>query len=169
MIRKYKDFTPKIDPTAYVDESAQVIGNVTIGKNCSVWPNAVIRGDENSIKLGDNTNIQDNCVLHVPPYASLIIGNDVTIGHGAVVHGCTVGNNVLIGMGAIIMDNATIGDNCIIAAGSVVMEKAEIPSNSLVAGAPAQIKKEVKDEWKVKLKENADEYAKLAQTYKNVK
>ena len=124
----------------FVHEKAVVEGSVELGENVSVWAGAVIRGDEGRIRIGKNSNIQDNCVLHGH---KLEIGENVTVGHGAIVHGCKIGNNVLVGMGAIILDNAEIGDWCIIAAGSVVREGQKIPANSLVAGVPAKVKREL--------------------------
>jgi len=123
----------------FVHEKAVVEGNFELGENVSVWPGAVIRADEGLIKIGANSNVQDNCVIH----GETTIGYNVTIGHGAIVHGCKVGDNVLIGMNATVLNGAEIGDNVIIAAGSVVRENQKIPEKSLVAGVPAKVKREL--------------------------
>ena len=152
----------KIDKEVYVASGAHIIGDVVIGADCGVWYNAVIRGDEDSIEIGSRTNIQDNSVLHVDTGFPLKIGSDVTIGHGAIIHGCTIGNNVLVGMGAIIMNGAVIGDNSIIGAGALVTQNTEIPSGSVAFGNPAKVRGEVKDEDLVHILYNADVYVKLA-------
>lgn len=146
----------------YVAPGAQVIGNVEIQENSSVWYNAVIRGDNNGIKIGACTNVQDNAVLHVNRKQGIVIGDCVTIGHGAIVHGCTVGNNVLIGMGSIILDNAVIGDNCIIGAGALVTQNKKIPSGTLVFGNPARVIRELTQEEIVSIKESALHYCEEA-------
>lgn len=144
MILKFKNITPKIGKDVYISPNAYIIGDVEIGDFCAIMFGAVIRGDVNYIRIGHHTNIQDNAVLHVTRNKyPLIIGNYVSIGHGAIVHGCIIGNNVLIGIGAKVLDGAKIGDNCIIAANSVVKEGDEIPSNSLIAGVPGKIKREL--------------------------
>lgn len=149
----------------YIAEGAKIIGDVTIGEDSSVWYNAVIRGDSNSIVIGENTNVQDNAVLHTSHSHALTIGDNVTIGHGAIVHGCTVGNNVLIGMGAIILDGAVIEDNCIIGAGALVTQKKVVPAGTLALGNPAKVARELKEEEKDSILKNADEYAEEAQKY----
>lgn len=147
----------------YIAEGAKVIGDVTIYENSSVWYNAVIRGDSNTIIIGEKTNVQDNAVLHTSHNHALTIGNQVTIGHGAIVHGCTVGDNVLIGMGAIILDGAVIGDNCIIGAGALVTQNKEIPEGSLCVGSPARVMRELTAEEKESILENANEYVESIQ------
>jgi carbonic anhydrase/acetyltransferase-like protein (isoleucine patch superfamily) len=146
LIRPYKGRTPAIDPTAYVDESAQVIGDVVIGAESSVWMCVVIRGDVNTIRIGARSNVQDGTVVHVMhdthPTA---IGDDVTIGHGAIVHGCTIGSRVLIGMGAIVLNGAVIGEDTIVAAGSLVTEGAVIRARSLAMGSPARVRRPLTD------------------------
>jgi len=133
---------PKIGQGTWLAETSQVIGEVEIGKDCGIWYGAVIRGDVGLIKIGNRTNIQDNAVLHGTWKKSLtVVGNNVTIGHRAIVHGCKIGNNVLIGMGSIILDNAVIEDNAIVAAGAVVLENTIVKSGTIYAGVPA---KEVK-------------------------
>jgi carbonic anhydrase/acetyltransferase-like protein (isoleucine patch superfamily) len=136
-----------VHPTAYVDASAQVIGDVEIGAESSVWMNAVVRGDVNTIRIGDRSNIQDGTIVHVMHDAHPTkIGDDVTIGHAAVVHGCTIGNRVLIGMSATILNGAVIGEDSIVAAGSLVTEGAVIPPRSLVMGSPAKVRRSLSDE-----------------------
>lgn len=143
----------------YIAEGAKIVGDVTIGEDSSVWYNAVIRGDSNSIVIGENTNVQDNAVLHTSHSHALTIGDNVTIGHGAIVHGCTVGNNVLIGMGAIILDGAVIEDNCIIGAGALVTQGKVMSEGSLVLGNPAKIVREISEKEKESIIENANEYS----------
>ena len=146
MLRPYRGRLPVVDPTAYVDASAQVIGDVEIGPESSVWMNVVVRGDVNSIRIGRRTNVQDGTIVHVMHDTHPTrLGDDVTIGHGAIVHGCTVGDRVLIGMGAILLNGATIGDDSIVAAGSLVPEGAVIPPRSLAMGSPAQVRRQLSD------------------------
>jgi carbonic anhydrase/acetyltransferase-like protein (isoleucine patch superfamily) len=142
MLRPYRGRTPVVDPSAYVDVSAQVIGDVTIGAESSVWMNVVIRGDVNVIRIGARTNIQDGSVVHVMHDTHPTrIGDDVTVGHGALVHGCTVHDRVLVGMGAILLNGAVVGEDSIVAAGSLVTEGTEIPPRSMVMGRPARVKR----------------------------
>ncbi len=129
-----------IDPTAYIAAQAYVRGHVTIGADSSVWPMAVIRGDEGEIRIGARTNIQDGCVLHADPDAYLTIGDDVTLGHGAIVHGCTIEDFVLIGMGAVVLNHAHIGTGSIIGARALVPEGMIVPPGSLVLGVPGAIR-----------------------------
>ena len=146
----------------YIAEGAKIIGDVQIGEDSSVWYNAVIRGDSNSIIIGKNTNVQDNAVLHTSHSHALSVGDNVTIGHGAIVHGCTIGNNVLIGMGAIVLDGTVVEDNCIIGAGALVTQNKVIPSGSLALGNPAKVVRELKEEEIVSILKNADEYSEEA-------
>ena len=139
LIRTLKGITPKFGRDPFLAETAVVIGDVVMGDQCSVWYNAVVRGDVHSIRIGDRVNIQDGAVLHATyERAGLVIGNDVSIGHNAIVHGCTIHDKVLIGMGSIIMDNAEIGEGCVIAAGSVVTQNMKVEPGSLVAGVPGK-------------------------------
>ncbi len=143
LIKPVKGVFPKIPASCWLAENCTVVGDVKMGENCSVWFNAVVRGDVNSIEMGDNVNIQDGAVIHCTYEKTKVkLGDNVSVGHNALVHGCTVGDNVLIGMGAIVMDNAVIGENCIIAAGAVVLENTVVESGSIYAGIPA---KKVKD------------------------
>ena len=139
LIKSLRGFTPVFGKDCYLAENATVIGDVIIGDECSIWFNVVIRGDVNSIRIGNRVNIQDGSVLHTLYQKSIVeIGNNVSIGHNVIVHGAKVCNNVLLGMGSIILDNAVIGENSIIAAGSVVLEEARIDPNSIYAGIPAK-------------------------------
>ena len=139
MIRKHDGHAPAIAASAYVDPSAQVIGKVTLGERTSVWCNTTLRGDVNTITVGDDSNIQDNSCLHVDRDAPLVIGKNVVVGHSVTLHGCTVGDDCLIGMGAIVLSHARIGAGSIVAAGALVTEGTHIPPNSLVMGTPARI------------------------------
>ncbi len=143
IIKTVNNKTPQIPSDCFIAENATIIGDVSFGENCSVWYNAVIRGDVNSIKIGNKVNIQDGAVVHCTyEKHATIIGNNVSVGHNAIVHGCTVHDNVLIGMGAIVMDNCIINSNAIVAAGAVVTQNTVIESGSIWAGVPA---KKVKD------------------------
>ena len=145
-IRAYLGKTPVVDPTAFVDSSAQVIGDVVIGAESSVWMQVVIRGDVNYIRIGNRTNVQDGTVVHVQHDTHpTVVGDDVTIGHGAIVHGCTIHNRVLVGMGAIILNGAEIGEDTIIAAGTLVTEGTVIPARSMVMGAPGKVRRPLTD------------------------
>ena len=143
LIKPVKGILPTIPKSCWLAENCTVVGDVIMGENCSVWFNAVVRGDVNSIVMGNNVNVQDGAVIHCTyEKTKVLLGDNVSIGHNAIVHGCTVGNNVLIGMGAIVMDNVVIGENCIVAAGAVVLEKTIVESGTIYAGMPA---KKVKD------------------------
>lgn len=158
-------FKPTIDPSVFIAKGAVVLGDVTIEKDCSIWYNATVRSTESYIKIGEGTNVQDNAVIHVGYSHPTIIGSYVTIGHGAIVHGCTVDDNVLIGMGAIILNGAKIGKNCIIAAGALIPQNKEIPDNSLVMGSPGKIIRQVTAEEIVQNRKNAENYIKERITY----
>ena len=147
MLRPFRSVLPRVNPSAYVDQSAQVIGDVEIGDESSVWMNVVIRGDVNTIRIGDRTNIQDGTVIHVMRGTHPTrIGNEVTVGHAAILHGCTIHDRVLIGMGAIVMDHAVVEKNSLIAAGSVVLENTRVESGSIYAGVPAKKVRELSSE-----------------------
>lgn len=143
LIKSCRGKSPQITGSSWIAENATLVGDLKMGENCSVWFNAVIRADVNSIEFGDNVNIQDGAVIHCTyEKTKTKLGNNVSVGHNALVHGCTVGENVLIGMGSIVMDDCVIEDNCIIAAGAVLLEKTHVKSGSVWAGVPA---KKVKD------------------------
>ncbi|MEM0466548.1 MAG: gamma carbonic anhydrase family protein [Candidatus Thermoplasmatota archaeon] len=155
----------KIHETAYIAPSAVIIGTVTIGKYCSVFPNAVLRGDENYISIDDGSNIQDCCVLHVDTKHSLEIGKNVTIGHGAVIHGANIDDTCLIGIHATVLNGATIRKGSIIGAGAVVTENMDVPENSLVLGVPGKIIKQ-DEKYTLLNEENAQIYQRLARNHK---
>jgi len=165
-ILEFNGKKPSIHPSCYVAPNATIIGDVILGEESSVWPNAVIRGDVNKIAIGARTSVQDNCVVHVTRETPTIIGNEVIMGHGAIAHACTVGNHVLIGMGAKILDKASLGDWVIVAAGAVVTEKAVIPSNSLVAGIPAKVIKSLGPQHMERIKLGTEAYVDLSREYK---
>ncbi|HEX5689270.1 MAG TPA: gamma carbonic anhydrase family protein [Roseiflexaceae bacterium] len=157
-----------IHPSAYISSHAYVHGTVQIGADSSVWPMVVIRGDKGVIAIGARTNVQDGSILHADPDAFLTIGDDVTIGHGAIVHGCTVGDEVLIGMGAVILNHAQIGSGCIIGARALVTEGMVVPPRSLVLGIPGKIRP-LRDDQLERIRANAQSYVDLKQAYLNDK
>ena len=159
MIRTFKNITPKVDKSAYVDQSAQVIGDVEIGAESSVWMNVVIRGDVNQIRIGKRTNIQDLTMIHVMRETHpTTIGDEVTVGHSAVVHGTTIEDRVLIGMGAILLNGVHIEHDCVIAAGTLLTEGTRIPSGSLVMGRPGKVKRALTAEEVAEIRWYSDNY-----------
>ena len=167
MIHRYNSITPTIHPTVFLVDSAEIIGDVHIGNESSVWYNAVIRGDVHYIRIGERTNIQDGCLLHVRHETSpLTIGNDVTLGHGAIVHGCTIHDTCLIGMGAIVLDNAIINSYTLVAAGAVVRNDTEVPEGVLVAGVPARVIRQLTDQERTMIEKSAQQYVEYAKTYR---
>lgn len=149
---------PQIDESCYIAEDATVIGNVIIGENSSVWNHATIRSNHQPIVIGHGTDIQDNAVIHVDKDYKVTIGNNVSIGHCAIVHGCQVGDNTLIGMGSIILNGAVIGKNCIIGAGALVTQNVVVPDNSLVIGSPAKVIRQLTSTEISEITENAKMY-----------
>lgn len=145
--------------------NATIIGDVTIGKQVGIWFGAVIRADKDRIVIGDRSNIQDNCVVHTSKGHPVIMGTDVSVGHGAILHGCTIGNRVLVGMGSIILNGASIGDGSVIGAGAVVTEGKLIPSGSVVVGVPGKIVKEADSAQQEQILKNAASYVELAGEY----
>ena len=158
MFYDLEDKKPKNSGENWVAPNATIIGDVTLEKNSSVWFNAVIRGDNENIHVGEGSNVQDGSVLHTDPGCLLRIGKDVTIGHIVMLHGCTIGDNSLIGIGAVILNNAKIGKNCIIGAKALITENKEIPDNSLVVGAPGRVVRKLTEEEIGKITENAKHY-----------
>jgi carbonic anhydrase/acetyltransferase-like protein (isoleucine patch superfamily) len=155
-----------VPKSCFVEETAVVIGDVVMGEDCSVWFNAVIRGDVNYIRIGNRTNVQDLCMLHVTHDTHpLLIGSDVTIGHHVVLHGCTVQDRVLVGMGAIIMDAAVIGEDSVVGAGALVVEGTIVPPKSLILGSPAKVKRQVTVKELAWVKESAENYVRYAGQY----
>lgn len=151
-----------IPQDTFLAEGAHVVGNVAMGPGCGVWYNAVIRADTAPVRLGARVNVQDNAVIHVSPGFPCTLGDDVTVGHGAIVHGCTVGSRVIVGMGAIVMNGATIGDDCVIGAGSVVTQGMEIPAGSVAFGNPCRVRREADEDMRESIVRNATHYAQLA-------
>ena len=168
MILPYRGKAPVIDPTVFLAPMAAVIGDVTIGAGSSVWFGAVVRGDFQPITIGQNTNIQANATIHVMRDVPVHIGNNVLIGHNAVVHCSRVGDNTLIGMGSIVMGYSEIGENVVIGAGTFLPQHKKIPSNSLVFGNPAQIVRALRDDEIEALQEAAENYANLGVEYKRI-
>ena len=159
MLRSFRAIFPTVEASAFVDQSAQVIGDVHIGAESSVWMNVVVRGDVHHIRIGARTNIQDGTIVHVMRNTHpTVIGDDVTIGHGAVVHGCTIEDRCLIGMGAILLNGCRIGTGSIVAAGSLVLEEMIIPPGSLVMGSPAKVRRALTAEEDASIKWYADNY-----------
>ena len=166
MIRPFLNVHPVYDFSNFIAPSADVIGDVTLGKNSSVWYNVTIRGDVNWIKIGENSNVQDNSVVHVTHgTAPTEIGNYVTIGHGAIIHGCTIKDNVLIGMGAVILDHAVIGEGSIVGAKALVTSGTVIPPRSLVLGLPARVVRTLTDEEVASIRQNAENYVRYSAIY----
>jgi carbonic anhydrase/acetyltransferase-like protein (isoleucine patch superfamily) len=157
---------PRVHSTAYIDESAQVIGDVEIGEESSVWMTVVIRGDVNAIRIGRRTNVQDGTVVHVMKDThETTIGDDVTIGHAAVIHGCTIEDRCLIGMGAILLNGARIGSGSIVAAGTLVVEGMQVPPRSLVLGSPGKVKRVLTDADVAQIQTYADRYVAYRRDY----
>lgn len=169
MIIKYEHHTPVIDDTCFIASSSSVIGKVTLGDQSSVWYGTVLRGDVDTIKIGQRTNVQDNATIHVANGFPTTIGDDVTIGHNAIVHGCTIGDRVLIGMGAIVLDGAIIEDDVIIGAGALIPPGKVIPSKSLVVGSPGKVIRTLDDEALNGLLLSSKTYVEEASKHKNIK
>ena len=170
MIRPYCGVIPRIAGSAYIDPSAQVIGDVVIGERSSVWLNVAIRGDVNYIRIGDETSVQDNSVLHVDHQIfPCLVGNRVTVGHSVVLHGCVVEDEALIGIGAIVLNGAKIGIGAVVAAGALVPEGMNVPAKMLAMGTPAKIKREVTQEEQARFRKNCENYVRITAIYKEQK
>ena len=167
IIKSVRGISPVFGEDCFIADNATIVGEVQIGKQCSIWFNAVVRGDVNSITIGDYTNIQDGAVIHCTyQKAKTIIGNQVSVGHNAIVHGCTVEDNALIGMGAIVMDHAQIGAYAIVAAGSVVLEGTRVEPETIYAGVPAKKVKDVDEAMKSSMYTTAQNYLKYSRWFK---
>ena len=171
-IRSYKGITPTYDNSVYIDESSVLVGDITLGKDSSVWPLVAARGDVNYICIGERTNIQDGSVLHLtrasksnPDGYPLIIGDDVTVGHKVMLHGCQLGNRILVGMGAIVMDNAIVEDDVIIGGGSLVPPNKRLESGYLYVGSPVKQARPLTEQERAFLKISADNYVQLKDEY----
>jgi len=159
MLRPYRGISPRIHPTAFIDASAQVIGDVEIGEESSVWMNTVLRGDVHWIRIGRRSNVQDGTIVHVMNGTHpTTIGDEVTIGHGAIVHGCTIEHQCLVGMGAILLNGSHVGAGSIVAAGSLVVEEMKIPPGSLVMGSPAKVRRLLTHAETAEIRMFADRY-----------
>ena len=167
MIRPFRGKFPDAAASAYIDSSAQVIGDITIGERSSIWPNVSARGDVSSITIGDESNVQDNCVLHCDDGFPLVIGNRVTVGHLAMLHGCVIEDDALIGIGAIILNGARIGAGSVIAAGSLIPEGMQVPAYSMVMGVPGKVKRGITADERERFKLNCQHYVDLAAAYSN--
>jgi carbonic anhydrase/acetyltransferase-like protein (isoleucine patch superfamily) len=168
MIRSFRGISPRVASSAYLDRSAEVVGDVTIGERSSIWFNVSIRGDVNSIRIGDETSIQDNSVLHVDhgDQFKLEIGNRVTVGHRVVLHGCAIEDEALIGIGAIVLNGARIGKGSVVAAGTLVPEGMEVPPNSVVMGVPGKVRRAVTTEERERFRVNVENYITTTRLYK---
>lgn len=165
MIRGFKNFKPQVKASTFVAENSAVIGNVTVGEDCSIWYGAVLRGDESCIQIGDKSNVQDNCVLHGSKEHPTLIGEGVTIGHSAIVHGAEIGDYTLVGMGSTILDGAKIGKHCIIGANSLVTGKTQIEDGMMILGSPARAFKKLTEEEIEELHKSAQHYVDLSKVY----
>lgn len=157
----------RIHESAYIAEGAVIMGEVSIGEESSIWFHSTVRADRAGVTIGNRSNIQDNTVIHVDEGFPVHIGNNVTIGHGAVIHGCRINDNTLIGMGTVILNGARIGYNCVVGAGSLITQNMIIPDNSLAIGCPAKVMRQVTEEEIRGSRDNAEEYVKEGQEYKN--
>ena len=168
MIIDFKGKGPSIKEEVFIAGSAEIIGDVEVADSSSIWFNAVVRGDMGSIRIGSRTSIQDNVVIHTDSSMKADIGDDVSVGHGAVIHGCTIGNNVIIGMNSTILNGAHIGNNSIVGANALVSPGKRFPDNSIIMGVPAKVKREITEEDLKKITENAAEYVELAKEYRQI-
>lgn len=165
-IYRLGDASPTIPSSAYVAPGATVIGRVTLGERASVWPGAVVRADDETITIGDNTNIQDGAVLHVDPGCPMTLGANVVVGHQATLHGCTIGEGSLVGMQAIVCNRAVIGRECLIGAGALVTEGKVFPDRSLIVGAPARVQRQVTDADVANMRSGAKTYVRRSTEYR---
>ncbi len=166
MVYNFKNKKPIISETAFIAPSADIIGEVTVGENSSIWYNVTIRGDIAPVIIGKNSNVQDNSVIHVGHNVPAVIGNNVTIGHNVIVHACTIRDNSLIGMGAIILDYAEIGEESIVGAGSLVTKRKKFPPRSLIMGSPARMIRELTEEEIQGIRDNVKSYVDIALEYR---
>jgi carbonic anhydrase/acetyltransferase-like protein (isoleucine patch superfamily) len=165
-IYQLSEHVPEIDPSAYITDSATVIGRVKVEANANIWFGVTIRGDNELIIIGENSNLQEACVLHTDPGYVLAIGCNVSVGHQAMLHGCTIGDGSLVGIQAVILNGAKIGKNCLVGAGALVTEGKEFPDNSLIIGSPAKVARTLREEEIARLRSIADNYVKRAQLFK---
>lgn len=167
MLLPFNGTAPQVDLTAYVQSSARVIGDVHLGAHASVWFNTVVRADVHHVRIGSRTNIQDNSTIHVTGGVwPTLIGDDVTVGHGAILHGCTIGNRCLVGIGAIVLDGCEIGDECLIGAGALVTPGTKIAAGHLVLGGPAKVTRKLKPAEREQIRQSAQNYVDRAVQYR---
>ena len=166
LLLPYDGFAPVVAPDAFVADGVTLVGAVTLRPGSSVWFGAVIRADGAPIEVGEGTNVQDGCVLHSDPSYPVVVGARVTIGHRAVVHGCTIEDDALIGMGSVVLNGAVVGQGTLVAAGSVVLEGTVVPPGSLVAGVPGKVKRECTDAERERMRSGAESYVTRARTYR---
>ena len=166
VVKPYKGVFPRVHPSVYLSDNVYVIGDVEIGEDSSVWFGSVVRGDVNYIRIGKRTNIQDNSVVHVTHDTHpTIIGDNVTVGHRVILHGCVLGNNILVGMGAVVMDGVEVEDYVLIGAGALLTPNKKIPSGVLVAGVPAKVVRDLREEEIKLIEESAENYVKYKNEY----
>ncbi|WP_440090690.1 gamma carbonic anhydrase family protein [Pseudomonas putida] len=165
-IYQYDKLAPNLHPETFIAEDASVIGDVTLEQGVSVWPQAVLRGDNEAIHIGQHSNVQEGAVLHADPGFALTVGQGVTIGHQAMLHGCTIGDGALIGIQAVVLNGAVIGNNCLVGAGAIVTEGKVFPDNSLILGAPAKVVRELTADAIASMQRNATEYVAKGQSFK---
>lgn len=167
MFYRYKQFIPQVDESAFIADGAKIIGNVKIGAETSIWYHAVLRGDEEQITIGNRCSIQENTICHLYEGFPLLVEDDVTVGHHAILHGCHIKQGALIGMGATVLDGAVIGENCIVGANALVPNGKEIPPNSLVVGSPAKVVREITDADRQLLKMSVEVYVRNAREFQD--
>lgn len=166
MLHPYKQFNPQLHPTVFIAAGVQLIGDVEVEEDCSIWYNAVLRGDLAPVRIGARTNIQDGCIGHVNTNQPLIVESDVSVGHGAIIHGCTIGRGTLIGMGAIVLNGANIGEYALIGAGSLVTENTKIPPYTLSLGSPAKVVRELNEHDLQRMKRTMESYVQKGREYR---
>lgn len=166
MITQYREKRPDLERATFIASSADIVGDVIVGSGTTIWFNATVRGDMAPITIGDGSNIQDNAVIHVNSGMPTHIGNQVTVGHGSIVHACTIGDYVLVGMGSIILDEAVIGEESLVAAGALVTPRKQFPPRSLIVGSPAKAIRTLTDEEVEQIRENARHYQQLGRDYR---
>ena len=167
LVLPLSDRRPEIDPEAWLAPHSVISGSVRIGAGSSVWYGASVRGDSEQITLGERVNLQDNVVVHADAGFPTTVADDVSVGHGAVLHGCSVGGGTIVGMGAVVMNGAVVGESCLVAAGAVVLEGTQVPPGSLVAGVPAKVRRQLTDEERAGLRDGIGHYPGLAALHRS--
>lgn len=166
MLHPYKQFQPQLHPTVFTAAGVQLIGDIAIGEDCSIWYNAVLRGDLAPVRIGARSNIQDGCIGHVNTNKPLLVGEEVSVGHGAIIHGCTIGRGTLIGMGAIVLNGANIGEYALVGAGSLVTENTTIPPYTLSLGTPAKVVRELNEHDLERMRRTMESYILKGREYR---